>query len=497
MQTPSPPVPLANPRASSSNVTPTPSTSSSTSFLLPVPSSSYTASLPTTYRRSSFPVSPAIHLTTTNGSGTSTTTTLPPGLSFERRGCQDDDDYERATGSKAPFYPNYSTMRSQSVESSRNNSVSSSDEPTVRAQGGVGAGLGWLGNSGRSWSVNSVTSSSSMSVTTSDEKKKREAIKGWEDPALAAARRALWDDGETTDESGTKGTHGKDEISLLRDKMKKSGREQQDEEAIEFDEDEDNGEGESDEAQSGEEDEGEWDSNARALLRPPCHSTLSPGPSCLRSSSRGSHSPSPRFSSLSLSQDSPSLSSASLPPSSSSLSIDRRASSPSPSSSHSNSSSSNCSTSLTTTPSIRFSLDPPKTLPTHSKIDYERKGDLPVEKLSIREWIELQGVREAVGVWSGKIAKWDENETNPPTTTKEDHHLTSLNPNGASSSTMTTPTGSTISNSSSNGGRPSQLSLAALTGVVTVSKSTPSSPTSATSSPRLGGTHSLPYPTST
>ena len=30
-----------------------------------------------------------------------------------------------------------------------------------------------------------------------------------------------------------------------------------------------------------------------------------------------------------------------------------------------------------------------------------------MEKLSIREWIELQGVREAVGVWSGRIGKWE------------------------------------------------------------------------------------------
>lgn len=33
-----------------------------------------------------------------------------------------------------------------------------------------------------------------------------------------------------------------------------------------------------------------------------------------------------------------------------------------------------------------------------------------MEKLSIREWIELQGVREAVGVWSGKIGKWEDGQ---------------------------------------------------------------------------------------
>ncbi|GAA5949820.1 hypothetical protein JCM3765_007704 [Sporobolomyces pararoseus] len=468
MQTPSPTPP--SPRRSS-NSTPTPSTSSSaqsnsTSF--PIPSSSYTNSLPSTYRRSSFPVSPAIQLTTSSSG--STTAMIPPGLSFERRGCRDDDDYEKATGSKAPFYPNYSTMRSQSVESSRNNSMSS----LSGSEAGSGS-VGWLANSGRSWSLNSGS-------LVSEEKKKREAVKGWEDPALAAARRALWaDDDDVNDQNapgggGCSSTAGKDEISLLREKNRKSGS-GDNEEAIEFDEDEDEEEEQENEIRSSDDDD--WDTTPPALLRPPCHSTLSPGPSCLRSSSsRSSLSPSPRFSQLSLSQDS--SSSASTPPLTSSSHSIERGVSPSPSSSQSNSSS--CSTSLTTTPSIRFSVDPPKTLPTYSKIDYERKGDLPVEKLSIREWIELQGVREAVGVWSGKIAKWEEGV--------EGDSPSNACPSSTTSSTTPTPTNSTISNSNGNGGRPS-LSLAALTGVVTVSKSTPNSPTSATSSPRLGSA-SLP-----
>lgn len=30
-----------------------------------------------------------------------------------------------------------------------------------------------------------------------------------------------------------------------------------------------------------------------------------------------------------------------------------------------------------------------------------------MEKLSMREWVELREVREAVGLWSGKIARWE------------------------------------------------------------------------------------------
>ena len=43
---------------------------------------------------------------------------------------------------------------------------------------------------------------------------------------------------------------------------------------------------------------------------------------------------------------------------------------------------------------------------TYSRDDYIRAGIEPVEKLSMKEWVELQGVREAVGVWSGRIEKW-------------------------------------------------------------------------------------------
>lgn len=388
--------------------------------------SAYTAALPSTYRRSSFPISPAIHLN-------SSSQQIPAGLSLEMRGCRDDDDYERVTGSKAPFYSinasSASSSRSHSVEGGSSTRSSSRTNSIGSDSGGSASTRGWLANSGRSWSVNSGI-----------EKKKREAIKGWEDPALAAARKALWDDVAVS----TEGETGKDEVA----QKQKSGRAvADDEEAIEFDDNEEEEDGEDEE----DEDE-EWGFSSP---RPPCHSTLSPGPSCLRL--RNSATPSPRFASLSLNDSSTSSSSPSTSPHD-----NERGVSPSPSSTSSQ-------TSLTT-PSIRFSPDPPKTAATYSKMDYERKGDLPVEKLSIREWIELQGVREAVGVWSGKIAKWEEGAEEPS------HSAGTGSSNG----------GSGIREGRSTGEK-SLYPLAALTGVVTVSKSTPNSPTS---SPRTG---SLPF----
>lgn len=58
--------------------------------------------------------------------------------------------------------------------------------------------------------------------------------------------------------------------------------------------------------------------------------------------------------------------------------------------------------------SVQFSLEPPLAFPAYSALDYERRGEGPIERLSIREWVELQGVREAFGVWSGKLDKWDD-----------------------------------------------------------------------------------------
>lgn len=37
-----------------------------------------------------------------------------------------------------------------------------------------------------------------------------------------------------------------------------------------------------------------------------------------------------------------------------------------------------------------------------------------MEKLTLREWVELRDVRGAVGVWSGKVAKWQEGGDETP-----------------------------------------------------------------------------------
>lgn len=42
---------------------------------------------------------------------------------------------------------------------------------------------------------------------------------------------------------------------------------------------------------------------------------------------------------------------------------------------------------------------------TYSKELYPRTGMIPLDKLTIREWVELQGVREGLGLWSGKLSR--------------------------------------------------------------------------------------------
>ncbi|GAA5866366.1 hypothetical protein JCM1840_001288 [Sporobolomyces johnsonii] len=385
------------------------------------PTSSYTLSLPSTYRRSSFPVSPALPL---GAPGGVPAYTLPPGLGLELRGCRDDDDYERATGTRAPLFEraaiasSSAAARTSSVSSeassSTADSIGSSSAPLsslassiLSDQGGASGGLTapWLAASGRSWSLNSGM-----------DKAKREAVKGWEDPALAAARRALWDD--VPEET--------------KEELQEGGQALQ----VFVEDDEDEGAQDEFDAASDDDDD-DW-----VLFPPrsPAHATLAPGPSCLRN--RGS--PSSACLSLSTSFSSSSQSSSAFG--------DRGVS---PSSSQ---------TSYTSihshdTPSLRFSDDPPLTCPTYSAEDYERKGEGPVEKLSIREWIELQGVREAVGVWSGKIGKWDEDETGEGRTP------------GAGAGVVV----DSNSTSMGNKGR-TQFPLAAVVGVVHVSRSTPSSP---------------------
>ncbi|KAM0755694.1 hypothetical protein T439DRAFT_320404 [Meredithblackwellia eburnea MCA 4105] len=65
------------------------------------------------------------------------------------------------------------------------------------------------------------------------------------------------------------------------------------------------------------------------------------------------------------------------------------------------------------TPSVQF-LEERSISLTYSPTDYERKGDDPVEKLSIKEWVELKSVREAVGLFSGYIEPWHDNLPPPP-----------------------------------------------------------------------------------
>lgn len=109
-----PPLRRSSHSSPSSSRTPTPSYTSSSQQLV---NSAYTSSLPSTYRRSSFPVSPAIHLN-------SSSQQIPAGLSLEMRGCRDDDDYERVTGSKAPFYSSFSLNGiTSSASSSRSHSA--------------------------------------------------------------------------------------------------------------------------------------------------------------------------------------------------------------------------------------------------------------------------------------------------------------------------------------------------------------------------------------
>ncbi|GAA5973230.1 hypothetical protein JCM21900_003897 [Sporobolomyces salmonicolor] len=389
----------------------------SASLLASSPStSSYTLSLPSTYRRSSFPVSPALPLGAPPGRVPAYT--LPPGLGLELRGCRDDDDYERATGTRAPLFDravaSSSAARKSSVSSEASSStadpIGSSSAPlsslasSILSDQGGGPAAPWLAASGRSWSLNSGM-----------DKAKREAVKGWEDPALAAARRALWDD--VPEETKEELQEGRQALQVF----------------VEDDEEE----GAQDEFEDSDDDHDDW-----SLFPPrsPAHATLTPGPSCLRN--RGS--PSSAWLSLSTSFSSSSQSSSAFG--------DRGVSPSSSQTSHTSIHSHD-------SPSLRFSDDPPLTCPTYSAEDYERKGEGPVEKLSIREWIELQGVREAVGVWSGKIGKWDEDETGEGRTT------------GAGASVVV----DSNSTSMSNKGR-TQFPLAAVVGVVHVSRSTPSSP---------------------
>lgn len=61
--------------------------------------------------------------------------------------------------------------------------------------------------------------------------------------------------------------------------------------------------------------------------------------------------------------------------------------------------------------SVHFSDIPPTIGMTWSALDYQRKGqEYPITKLSLKERVELRDVRAAVGVYSGKVSKWLEND---------------------------------------------------------------------------------------
>ncbi|GAA5838270.1 hypothetical protein JCM9279_003184 [Rhodotorula babjevae] len=272
------------------------------------------------------------------------------------------------------------------------------------------------------------------------EREARAVRGGWEDPALAAARRALWDDVVSADE---------DEGAPLVEAQRAQGegasaQVEGDDGDADVSESHDDDDGASEDAARDDEDD-EDEASGLPRVRRPCHTTLAPRFSCLR------HSPSARASLSLPSSSCPSSSEDGPLPSSTSTPTLLTSGRLSPSAA------STTSTSEGAPASVTFSCAPPETCPTWSAEAYSRRGDAPVEKLSIREWIELQGVREAVGVWSGKIAKWDE--------AQQLAAEASAGAGAGGDGQLSTPTR----------GRPPG-GLAAVVGVVHISRSTPTSP---------------------
>ncbi|GAA6006534.1 hypothetical protein JCM10207_004965 [Rhodosporidiobolus poonsookiae] len=407
--------------------------------------SSYTASLPPTYRRSSFPVSPA-------------PLALLPGLGLEQRGCSSDlvphphpalsSLSQRLDCTDCDSTPTHSAPSSRKSSASSFDSLNSVDAPLSSSSSRASSILSDHSPSpsrkpqssllsGFDWGAQPNPATRSLSVSSGMDKAKREAVKGWEDPALAAARRALWDD--------------------VPDEVADAAKDGQAPPEVFVDEDEhDDGAGEADE-----EDDDDWQ------LPParPIQSTLAaPVFSCLRAS------PSSR-SALSLGPLSSSLSSLSSAASSLSASASCDASTSRSSSPASNASSTTISSTSQAVSSgcasVSFSAAPPQQCDTYSPTAYPRAGDAPVEKLSIREWMELQGVREAVGVWSGKIQKWDEMQA----------ALSDIGVGASAAGKACGGVGALSGAGEERKGRP-HCSLAAMVGVVQVARSTPSSPVS-------------------
>ncbi|GAA5866933.1 hypothetical protein JCM3774_004608 [Rhodotorula dairenensis] len=382
---------------------------------------------------------------------------LPPGLSLDRLGCADDVDVPAAAatlGGPGPllrtasesflFSGNRSPPAGATVTGSDSHLLARPHPPppppplmtTRHASFGPGPELDW---GLRRLSLES--SGGSSGGVGAKAKRERAAVReGWEDPALAAARRALWAD-DDDDEAGANAASD----AVVGNGLGLAAAARAEQTAVTHRTDLDAGSSSSLPASSSDippppaenrgspelepEPEDGSPEGYDLLLPPPacmpCHATLSPRASCLR------NSPLARSASLALSCSTSSLSSDSSPTSGGSYcdsavhaasggSRDRDAPHQQQQQlqrergrhAHRRNSSGRLSPSATSTastsapPSVSFSPAPPLEGATYSAIDYERGGDGPVEKLSVREWIELQGVREAVGVWSGRIGPW-------------------------------------------------------------------------------------------
>lgn len=442
---------------------------------------------------------------------------LPPGLSLSRLGCADDvDDVVSAGISASPGMTHGagSLLRaaSESLLFSGNRSppgatvrgpdphlafLSSPPPPPLATTRHASFGPG----SELDWGLRRL----SLEGGNADAKAKRERAavrEGWEDPALAAARRALWadDDDDAADAGGSDGNSRSDPRAPrglvgaeCTDQITVPPRTDCENDSCPTPDDAPTGSsssappgpGAGAAAPSGEPDRGahepesaleseEGGAEAYELLLPPpacmpCHATLSPRASCLR------NSPLARSASLALSCSTSSLSSDSaptsggsycdsavLPSSTASGSRDRDRERRHSSGRLSPSATSTASTSAP--PSVSFSPAPPLEGATYSAIDYERGGDGPVEKLSVREWIELQGVREAVGVWSGKIGPWSADLDSALQSAAELGH----GGGGAAAATKRSVSGSSSASSCT--------APAALVGVVQVTRSAHNSP---------------------
>lgn len=236
---------------------------------------------------------------------------------------------------------------------------------------------------------NSPPSSIESSITSSSTSSSRRMTKdSGEDQALYDARRALWDECIAGDDEISESD--RQAVSIFTDTPTDS------EVDVETEDDDEDGEkaiGQLDE------DIDKLDltpttSNTTTIISKPSHATLSPHSSCLRLPSTTSFT----SNSASTSSNLTFFSSSTTNSRSSSASFQQ----PSSPSSSILSLSSVC-----TTNSVQFSLEPPQALETYSPEEYERGGDPPLEKLSMRDCIELHRLRECVGLWSGKIKKWE------------------------------------------------------------------------------------------